>query len=118
MELIKYLPREEAFSLMQCIHAGEHEVTSKTIAQNEYLSITLFAFDQGEEISTHASSGDAMVQVLEGTANITINGHTTILQAGQTILMPAGLPHALAAKEAFKMLLTVVFSIEDEEGGK
>jgi len=82
---------------------------SRTLSQGKNLSITLFAFDKGEEISSHSSSGDAFVQILDGEAEITIGEQKHILNAGEVIVMPAGVPHALYAKERFKMLLVVVF---------
>ena len=85
------------------------QVVSKTLAQNSAVSLTLFAFEKGEEISTHASGGDAMVTILEGTGRITIDGQDHILTAGETIVMPAGIPHAVYGQERFKMQLTVVF---------
>jgi quercetin dioxygenase-like cupin family protein len=71
--------------------------------QNRAVSMTLFAFDKGEEISSHESKGDAMVQVLDGKAKITIGEGEYVLSAGETIVMPAGVPHALEAVEPFKM---------------
>ena len=85
------------------------QIVSKTLAQDEHHSLTLFAFDKGEEISTHASSGDAMVIVLDGKGKITINGKDHILNAGETIVMPAQQPHAVFAEDRFKILLIVIF---------
>ena len=85
------------------------QIVSRTLAQNKAVSLTLFAFDAGEEISSHASKGDAVVQILDGSAKITIGESEHLLSAGQTIVMPAGVPHALFAVSPFQMLLTVVF---------
>ena len=85
------------------------QVVSKTLAQNEHLSVTLFAFDKGEEISTHESGGDAFVTCLDGVGKITIDGVDYELHEGESIVMPAKLPHAVFGKEQFKMLLVVVF---------
>ena len=85
------------------------QIVSRTLVQNKAVSLTLFAFDTGEEISPHESKGDAMVQIFDGKAKITIGGAEHVLSAGQTVVMPAGVPHALLAVEPFKMLLTVVF---------
>ena len=85
------------------------QVVSKTLAQNEHLSVTLFAFDKGEEISTHESGGDAFVTCLDGVGEITINGEKYELHEGESIIMPAKHPHAVHGKEQFKMLLVVVF---------
>lgn len=76
------------------------------------MSIPLFSFEKGEEISTHASGGDAMVQVLEGTGRFTVGGEAHLLSAGESIVMPAGVPHAVFGQERFKMLLTVLFPEE------
>jgi quercetin dioxygenase-like cupin family protein len=85
------------------------QVVSKTLAQNRALSLTLFAFDKGEEISSHESSGDAMVICLDGEGEITIDDRKYTLKPGETIIMPARHPHAVYAKEQFKMFLIVVF---------
>ena len=80
------------------------QVVSKTLAQNEHLSVTLFAFDKGEE-----SGGDAFVTCLDGVGKITIDGVDYELHEGESIVMPAKHPHAVFGKEQFKMLLVVVF---------
>ena len=89
----------------------EGRVVSRTLAQGRPVSVTLFAFDQSEEISTHASPGDAMVYILDGESEITIGTEKVIVKKGETIVMPANIPHGLMAKERFKMLLIVVFSL-------
>ena len=95
--------------LAQEVAAQPGQIVSRTLAQNPYVSVTLFAFAEGEEISTHDSAGDAMVQVLEGTGRFTVGGEEHLVHAGEALVMPAGIPHAVFAPEAFKMLLTVVF---------
>lgn len=75
-------------------------------------SLTLFAFDQGEAISTHESGGDAMVLGLDGQGVITIDGREHLVHAGEAIVMPAKKPHAVLATEPFKMLLIVLFPEE------
>ena len=71
------------------------QVVSKTLAQNDAVSVTLFAFDKGEEISTHESGGDALVLCLDGEGRITVDGVEHILHEGESILMPARHPHAV-----------------------
>lgn len=110
MNQIKNIPHETALALSEQIAVLPGQVVSMTLAQNKAVSITLFSFDQGEEISTHAAPGDAMVTVLEGTGRFSIDGTPHICRAGQTIVMPEGKPHAVYAEEAFKMLLSIVFS--------
>lgn len=106
---IKNISKSEIFNLKDQISYQDSQIVSKTLAQNDALSITLFSFAKGEEISTHASGGDAMVTCLDGTGKITIDGKNYILKEGESIVMPAGHPHAVYGKEAFKMLLIVVF---------
>lgn len=89
----------------------EGQVVSRTLAQGKPVSVTLFAFAEGEEISSHASSGDAIVSVLDGSAEITIGTEKFIVRSGESIVMPADVPHALFAREAFKMILTVIFTL-------
>ena len=81
----------------------------KNISKAEHVSVTLFSFDKGEEISTHESGGDAMVTCLDGVGRITIDGVEHILHEGESIVMPARHPHAVYGQEQFKMLLVVVF---------
>lgn len=107
--IMKNIKKSEVFVLKDQIDCSDGQVVSKTLAQNSAVSITLFAFDKGEEISTHASGGDAFVFCLEGTGKITIDGTEHILNQGDAIVMPAGHPHAVYGQEKFKMLLTVVF---------
>lgn len=108
-KLIKNIEHEKVLSLVQQVQIQEGQVVSKTLAQNNAVSITVFAFDKNEEISTHESKGDAMVTVLEGVGLFTVGGKEHIVNAGETLIMPANVPHAVFAKEAFKMLLVVIF---------
>ncbi len=108
-KILKNIELATPLDLRSLVAYQPGQVVSRTLAQNKRVSLTLFAFDAGEEISAHESKGDAMVQVLDGTARITIGADTHTLSAGQTIVMPAGMPHALFADTPFQMLLTVVF---------
>lgn len=106
---IKNISKSEVLTLKEQISYQEGQVVSKTLAQNPAVSITLFSFAKGEEISTHESGGDAFVTCLDGVGRITIDGKDSILQEGESIVMPAGHPHAVFGEEQFKMLLVVVF---------
>lgn len=106
---IKNFPAEKAVVLKDQITCRQGEVVSKTLAQNDAVSVTLFAFDAGEEISTHESTGDAFVTVLEGTGIFTVDGVKHTVSAGQSLLMPAKKPHSVRGDEAFKWMLVVVF---------
>lgn len=108
-KLIKNFPIEEVTNLAGVVNIQEGQIVSKTLAQNKYVSMTLFAFDKDEEISTHDSDGDAMVNVLEGKGKFTIDGKEYIVSAGESIIMPAKKPHSVYAVEQFKMMLVVVF---------
>lgn len=106
---MKNINKSEILLLKDQVSYQDGQIVSKTIVQNDYVSLTIFAFEKDEEISTHSSGGDAMVTILEGTGQITIDGEVFVLQSGETIIMPAKTPHAVYGKERFKMLLTVVF---------
>ena len=108
---IKNIEFSKAIELKSLVEYQQGQVVSRTLAQGRPVSITLFAFDKGEEISSHASSGDAMVHILDGVAEITIGEEKFIVKAGETIIMPVNISHALLAKEQFKMILTVVFTL-------
>lgn len=107
--MIKNMDKATILTLKDEVSYQKGQVVSKTLAQNEHVSITLFAFDKDEEISTHESGGDAFVTCLDGTGKITIDGKEYILSQGQSIVMPAKHPHAVYGQEQFKMLLVVVF---------
>lgn len=106
---IKNIPHETAVRLTELVEIQLGQVVSKTLAQNKAVSVTLFAFDKGEEISTHDSTGDAMVTVLEGVGRFTVGGVPHTVKAGETLIMPAKIPHSVYADESFKWILTVVF---------
>lgn len=107
--LMKNIAYAAVLPLAEQITVRPGEVSSKTLTQNDAVSITLFAFDKGEEISTHRSEGDAFVYALDGLGHVVIDGESYALQAGETIVMPAGRPHSLYADAVFKMLLVVIF---------
>ncbi|MDL2257883.1 cupin domain-containing protein [Eubacteriales bacterium OttesenSCG-928-K08] len=108
-KLIKNIAHSEVLPLAAQVQYLEGQIVSKTLAQTKDHSLTLFAFDKGEEISSHDSQGDAMVIALDGTGKITIDDTEHIIKAGDVIIMPATIPHAVFAQEQFKMLLTVIF---------
>lgn len=107
--IMKNIEKSKVLELKEEVAYQSGQVVSKTLSQNNAVSITLFAFDKDEEISTHESGGDAFVTCLDGVGKITIDGEDYELTEGQIIVMPAGHPHAVYGKEQFKMLLVVVF---------
>ena len=109
MSIMKNINKAKVMVLKDQVSYQEGQIVSKTLAQNDAVSLTLFAFEKGEEISTHAAGGDAMVTVLEGTGRFTIDDKPHVLTEGQSIVMPVNIPHAVYGEERFKMLLTVVF---------
>ena len=109
MDGMKNISKAEVLTLRDQVAYQSGQVVSRTLAQNEHVSVTLFSFDKGEEISTHESGGDAMVTCHDGVGRITIDGVEHILHEGESIVMPARHPHAVYGQEQFKMLLVVVF---------
>lgn len=105
---IKNVEHAALFDLKELVQYEAGKVVSLTLAQEKGVGITLFAFDEGEGVSTHAAPGDAMAVILDGKAKITVDGKESYPEAGQGIVMPAGIPHAVQAVTRFKMLLTVV----------
>jgi quercetin dioxygenase-like cupin family protein len=83
-------------------------IVSKRVLEKKTGNITLFAFDEGQKLSEHTAPFDAMVQVIEGKGEIVIDGKANLLVAGQSIIMPANIPHAVNAVVKFKMLLTMI----------
>lgn len=106
---IKNINKAEVMALKDQVEYHGGQVVSKTLAQNEHVSVTLLSFDKGEEISTHESGGDAFVTCLDGVGKVTIDGEEYILKEGDSIVMPAKHPHAVYGQEQFKMLLVVIF---------
>jgi len=106
---IKNLEAGKALKLEALVQYSQGQIVSRTLAQNKAVSLTLFAFWQGEEISSHDSKGDALISVLDGEGEITIGDQTHMVKKGESILMPAEIPHAVKAVTNFKMYLTVVF---------
>ncbi len=107
---IKNIDFSKVIEMDGLVSYQDGQVVSRTLAQGKNMSLTLFAFDKGEEISSHSSGGDAMVYILDGESEITVGGETFNVKKGETIVMPAGVPHALLASARFKMLLVVVFN--------
>jgi quercetin dioxygenase-like cupin family protein len=105
---IKNIPFSEPQVLADLVQYQEGRVVSRTFAQTPTLSLTLFAFDKDEGLSTHTAAGDAFVYVIDGEADITIGTKEVVVKAGEAVVMPAGVPHALEARQRFKMLLVVV----------
>jgi quercetin dioxygenase-like cupin family protein len=108
ISFIKNISFSKPHVLIDLVDYKEGQVVSRTFAQNENISLTLFAFDSGEGLSTHAAPGDAMVQVLDGEVKLTIGGEEVIAKAGEIVVMPKNVPHSVNAEKRFKMLLIVV----------
>jgi quercetin dioxygenase-like cupin family protein len=97
-----------AFSYSNSIDYAPQAVVSKQILKKNTGNISLFAFDKDEGLSEHTAPFDALVHIVEGKADVILGGKSHILEAGQCIIMPANLPHAIKAVEAFKMVLTMI----------
>jgi quercetin dioxygenase-like cupin family protein len=98
----------KAQTSVELIEYSKDSIVSKTILDKSAGTITLFAFDEGQRLTEHTAPYDAVVQVLDGKAQVTIGGEDKKVLAGQTIIMPANVPHAVNAEEKFKMLLTMI----------
>ena len=107
--MYKNIEKRTVLQLKDLVAYQPGQVVSQTLVQNEKVSMTLFSFDKGEEISTHASGGDAMVTVLEGIGRFTVGDDVFLLHEGETLIMPKDIPHAVYGEEAFKMQLIVSF---------
>ncbi len=107
--MYKNIEKQVKLQLKDLVSYQEGQVVSKTLVQNEAVSMTIFSFDKDEEISTHESGGDAMVTVLEGTGRFTVGDEIFLLSEGETLIMPKGIPHAVYGEERFKMQLVVSF---------
>ncbi|MEJ2639939.1 MAG: cupin domain-containing protein [Desulfosarcinaceae bacterium] len=98
----------KAFDLEAHVSYADGSVVSKTLLKKEIGNLTLFAFDKGQGLSEHTAPFDAVVVILDGEAEVTLGGEPQMVAAGQMLIMPANVPHALAARERFKMLLVMI----------
>ena len=107
--MYKNIDKQTKLTLKDLVEYQDGQVVGKTLVQNDYVSMTIFSFDKGEEISTHAAGGDAMVTVLEGKGRFTVGDEVFYVEEGETLIMPKDIPHAVYGEERFKMQLTVSF---------
>ena len=104
----KEFPKAEKFSFTNRVTYADDSIVSKILLRNDKGNVTLFAFDKGEMLSEHTAPFDAIVQVLDGSVEIEIDHKPHILVTGESIIMPANIPHAVIALEKFKMLLIMI----------
>lgn len=102
--------KARVFSFNDSVEYASGGILSKTVLKKETGNISLFSFARGEALSEHTAPFDAMIQVVDGKGEIIIGGKSFILESGQTIIMPANIPHAVKAVEKFKMVLTMIKS--------
>ncbi len=102
------MPAAEAVALTDLAAYQEGAIVSRTLVKTNGGTVTLFAFDQGQALSEHTAPFDALVQVLDGEAELVIGGKAVLVGPGKTVLMPANIPHAVNATQRLKMLLTMV----------
>ena len=106
----RVLFRSNVLKTADLIEYQDDSVVSREIIKKDTGTVTIFAFDKGEGLSEHTAPFDAMVQIIDGKAEITISGNKTVLEKGEMIIMPANEPHALKALEKYKMILTMIRS--------
>lgn len=102
------LPQAQALRLADLIEYAPGSVVSRTLIKRPVGTVTLFSFDAGQGLSEHTAPFDALVQILDGRAELMIGGKVVRAEGGQTVLMPAHVPHAVHAAERFKMLLVMI----------
>ena len=107
--MYKNIVKQEKLELKNLVDCQQGQVVSRTLVQNAFVSMTIFSFDKGEEISTHAAGGDALVTVLEGKGRFTVADEVFYLETGETLIMPKDIPHAVYGEERFKMQLVVSY---------
>lgn len=104
------LPAAEVVRLSELVNYQDGSVVSRTLVKRPTGTVTIFAFAEGQELSEHTAAFDALVQLLDGEAEITVSGKPLITKAGEAVLLPANQPHAVKALTRFKMLLTTIRS--------
>ncbi len=97
-----------AIRLAEHVQYAEGSIVSRALVQRPVGSITLFAFDAGQELNEHTAPYDAYVQILDGEGELVVGGRVVNAKNGETVLMPANVPHAVHARQRFKMLLTMI----------
>ena len=102
------VPAAKALDLAGLVDYAEGSVVSRTVAENDAGTLTLFAFDAGQGLSEHSAPFDAVVQVVDGEARLVIGGKSVRAAAGRLVVMPANVPHAVKAVKRFKMLLIML----------
>ena len=102
------LPGAEAVALTNLVDYADGSIVSRTLLSNEAGTLTLFAFDAGQALSEHTVPFDAVAQIVDGQAKLTVGGKVLSAREGELVLMPANLPHAVEATQRFKMLLTML----------
>jgi quercetin dioxygenase-like cupin family protein len=107
---VNEFPKSEIFTFAGSVEYAEGAIVSKTVLKKQTGNISLFAFAKGEALSEHTAPFDAMIQVVDGKGEIIIGGKSFFLESGQSIIMPANIPHAVKAAERFKMVLTMIRS--------
>jgi len=110
MEAKKEFEKGKSFSFNESVEYADGSIVSKIVLKKEAGNVTLFSFDKGQGLSEHTASFDAMVQIIDGEAEIIIDRNPYRLKAGESIIMPANITHALNAVERFKMILTMLKS--------
>jgi quercetin dioxygenase-like cupin family protein len=100
--------KSKSYNLAKSITYADGAIVSKIVSKNVAGNLTLFSFDKGQNLSEHTAPFDAIIQIVEGEAIVTINGEANNVKAGEFIIMPANIPHAVDADQKFKMLLTML----------
>ena len=98
----------DIFTMGTSIEYASNAIVSKMVVKKPSGNITLFAFDEGEELSEHTSPYEAVIQIIDGSAEISISGKSFNLTSGESIILPGNVPHAVKANKRFKMLLTMI----------
>ena len=102
--------KSRKYQVKESVDYSDGSIVSKIITKNDAGNVTLFAFEKGQYLSEHTAPYDALVQIIDGKAEIRIDGKGQLLNAGDIIIMPANIPHAVEAPERFKMILTMLKS--------
>lgn len=109
MESIEF-KKANVFSFINEVNYNENSIVSKIVIKKEAGNVSLFAFDQGQSLSEHTAPFDALIQIVDGEAEIVIGGIPHLTIVGESIIMPANIPHAVKAIKKFKMILTMIKS--------
>lgn len=112
MTTVQHIPERTPFHYADLVEYREEQITSLALLRSKGVNITVLAFDDQQLLPTHQTPGPALIQILDGAAYFTVGNEEMEVQQGNVVLIPAGVPHSVIARERFKMLVTSILPLD------